>query len=71
MKRNNLATRQDNAADLSFDERTQAEQALRGDPLLHATKLLEQEQFAVLRLHDIENRSLKELQELLGTSHSG
>ena len=66
MKRNNLASRKDDTADMSFDDRTQTEQVIRGDQLLHATKLLEQEEFAVLRMHDIEGRSLNELQKLIG-----
>ena len=66
MKRNNLASREDDTADLSFDDSTQTVQLMRGDQMLHATELLEQEEFAVLRLHDIENRSLDELQESTG-----
>ena len=66
MKRSDLAIRKDKTAEVSFEDRTQTEQVMRGDQLLRAAKLLEQEEFAVLKLHDIEGRSLDELQELFG-----
>jgi hypothetical protein len=69
MKRDSAVARKDELDDQAFADRTQREQVLRGDQLLRAARLLEQEEFAILKLHDVEGRSMDELHVLTGLPH--
>lgn len=66
MKHLSPPLREDDMDDQSFADKTQTVQVLRGDQLLQAAKLLEQEEFLILKLHDIEGHSLDELVALTG-----
>lgn len=66
MKANSLITWIDKVEDQSFDDRKQTERVMRADHLLHAAKLLDQDEFKVLKLHDIDGCSITKLQELTG-----
>jgi DNA-directed RNA polymerase specialized sigma24 family protein len=68
VKQNTVCIVRDTADELSFAERTQKEQVLRGEQVLRAARLLETEEFALLKMHDIEGRSVGQIREHTGLS---
>lgn len=66
MKTNSLITWMDKVAGQSFASALQTTRDVRVDDVLRAARLLDRKQCALLRLHDIEGRSVDELQERTG-----
>jgi DNA-directed RNA polymerase specialized sigma24 family protein len=66
MKQNTVIVLQDYMDERASAEQLAKEKLLRGDQLFYAAKLLEQEEFAILNLHDIKGYSLDEIRKLTG-----